>query len=99
MFIFEIDFLVLPLLALFICIYGYVKYHKHLLMLLLMLEFLILTLFFFFFLFFFIVDFGLYYLMIFLLLMVCEGALGLSLLVLMVRTHGNDYFNSFSLLC
>nr|YP_001798476.1 NADH dehydrogenase subunit 4L [Cryptopygus antarcticus]ABS57574.1 NADH dehydrogenase subunit 4L [Cryptopygus antarcticus] len=27
----------------------------------------------------------------------CEGALGLSILVMMSRTHGGDYFKSFSL--
>nr|QOL00617.1 NADH dehydrogenase subunit 4L [Haplotropis brunneriana] len=28
---------------------------------------------------------------------VCEGALGLSILVSMIRSHGNDFFNSFGL--
>nr|QIT06479.1 NADH dehydrogenase subunit 4L [Novacerus sp. FZ-2019] len=27
----------------------------------------------------------------------CEGALGLSILVMMSRSHGGDYFKSFSL--
>lgn len=31
----------------------------------------------------------------FLALAACEGALGLSLLVSIVRRHGNDYFNTF----
>lgn len=34
----------------------------------------------------------------FLTLVACEGALGLSLLVSIVRTHGNDFFNSFNTL-
>nr|AIW06299.1 NADH dehydrogenase subunit 4L [Curculionidae sp. MT-2014] len=34
--------------------------------------------------------------MIFLTMSVCEGALGLSLLVLMIRVHGNDYILTFS---
>nr|QAX91397.1 NADH dehydrogenase subunit 4L [Parastacus brasiliensis] len=36
--------------------------------------------------------------MFFLILVVCEGALGLSLLVSIVRSHGNDYFSSFGTL-
>nr|UYE92301.1 NADH dehydrogenase subunit 4L [Triangulara sp.] len=39
-----------------------------------------------------------YFLMIFLSFSVCEGALGLSILVSMVRSYGNDYFNSFNIL-
>jgi NADH-ubiquinone oxidoreductase chain 4L len=35
---------------------------------------------------------------IFLTFRVCEGVLGLSILVSLIRTHGNDYFQSFSLL-
>nr|YP_010390382.1 NADH dehydrogenase subunit 4L [Pulex irritans]UPV72704.1 NADH dehydrogenase subunit 4L [Pulex irritans] len=29
---------------------------------------------------------------------VCEGVLGLSILVSMVRMHGNDYFSSFNMM-
>nr|YP_010043669.1 NADH dehydrogenase subunit 4L [Tinda javana]QPD06990.1 NADH dehydrogenase subunit 4L [Tinda javana] len=39
-----------------------------------------------------------YFSMMFLTFSVCEGTLGLSLLVSMIRSHGNDYFNSFSIL-
>nr|YP_010470984.1 NADH dehydrogenase subunit 4L [Allogalathea elegans]UVF62813.1 NADH dehydrogenase subunit 4l [Allogalathea elegans] len=37
-----------------------------------------------------------YFVLFFLTLAACEGALGLSLLVSIVCFHGNDYFNSFS---
>nr|NP_694528.1 NADH dehydrogenase subunit 4L [Panulirus japonicus]BAC16325.1 NADH dehydrogenase subunit 4L [Panulirus japonicus] len=40
----------------------------------------------------------LYFVLFFLAMVACEGALGLSILVSIVRTHGNDYFNSFSFL-
>nr|AJF48482.1 NADH dehydrogenase subunit 4L [Sweltsa longistyla] len=40
----------------------------------------------------------LFFSMAFLTFSVCEGALGLSILVSMIRTHGNDYFQSFSIL-
>nr|CDN85568.1 NADH dehydrogenase subunit 4L [Geocharax gracilis] len=39
-----------------------------------------------------------YFVMFFLILAACEGAVGLSLLVSVVRSHGNDYFSSFSVL-
>ena len=32
------------------------------------------------------------FVLVFLTLVACEGALGLSLLILIVRNHGNDYF-------
>lgn len=40
----------------------------------------------------------LYFRLFFLTLAACEGALGLALLVSIVRTHGNDNFSSFSVL-
>nr|YP_011020627.1 NADH dehydrogenase subunit 4L [Anaxarcha graminea]WQH82618.1 NADH dehydrogenase subunit 4L [Anaxarcha graminea] len=71
---------------------------KHLLMTLLSLEFIVLVLFII--LYNYVVEMNgeLYMTMFFLSFMVCEGALGLSILVSMIRTHGNDYFNSFGLL-
>lgn len=39
-----------------------------------------------------------YFLSFFLTIAACEGRLGLGLLVSLVRTHGNDYFNNFSVL-
>nr|YP_009906597.1 NADH dehydrogenase subunit 4L [Lysmata vittata]QLI42515.1 NADH dehydrogenase subunit 4L [Lysmata vittata] len=38
------------------------------------------------------------FLLYFLTFAACEGALGLSLLICVVRSHGNDNFNSFSFL-
>nr|UZC78746.1 NADH dehydrogenase subunit 4L [Aquatica leii] len=39
-----------------------------------------------------------FFMLIFLSLTVCEGALGLSILVSLDRMYGNDYFNSFNIL-
>nr|UGS80239.1 NADH dehydrogenase subunit 4L [Ectopsocopsis cryptomeriae] len=39
-----------------------------------------------------------YILMYFLTFCVCEGAFGLSILVMMVRSYGNDYLNSIMFL-
>nr|QNE85917.1 NADH dehydrogenase subunit 4L [Brachyptera risi] len=71
---------------------------KHLLLTLLSLEFIVLSLFLILFIYLNSMNYELYFSMIFLTFSVCEGALGLSILVSMIRTHGNDYFQSFSIL-
>nr|YP_010472680.1 NADH dehydrogenase subunit 4L [Carea varipes]UVH65804.1 NADH dehydrogenase subunit 4L [Carea varipes] len=76
----------------------FVSKHKHLLIVLLSLEFIVLSIFFFLLIFFSYIEYDLYMLMVFLVFSVCEGALGLSILVSMIRTHGNDYFQSFNIL-
>nr|ASY98258.1 NADH dehydrogenase subunit 4L [Pseudogalepsus sp. JZ-2017] len=71
---------------------------KHLLMTLLSLEFIVLILFIILYYYVVLMEGELYITMFFLSFAVCEGALGLSILVSMIRTHGNDYFNSYSIL-
>nr|YP_009414904.1 NADH dehydrogenase subunit 4L [Lymantria umbrosa]AST23794.1 NADH dehydrogenase subunit 4L [Lymantria umbrosa] len=75
----------------------FVLKHKHLLIVLLSLEFIVLMIFFFLLITMSYVNYDLYMLMIFLVFSVCEGALGLSILISMIRTHGSDYFQSFNL--
>nr|YP_009024408.1 NADH dehydrogenase subunit 4L [Eogystia hippophaecolus]AGN72388.1 NADH dehydrogenase subunit 4L [Eogystia hippophaecolus] len=58
----------------------------------------VLSIFFFFLIAMVILENEMYMLMVFLVFSVCEGVLGLSILVSMIRTHGNDYFQSFNLL-
>nr|AYW52346.1 NADH dehydrogenase subunit 4L [Entiminae sp. ACP-2013] len=41
-------------------------------------------------------DYEFFFCMVFLAMSVCEGALGLSLLVLMIRVHGNDFILTFN---
>nr|YP_010951011.1 NADH dehydrogenase subunit 4L [Thienemanniella xena]WML69352.1 NADH dehydrogenase subunit 4L [Thienemanniella xena] len=77
---------------------SFISSRKHLLSSLLSLEFIVLSIFFFFFFFLNFFNFELYFTMFFLTFSVCEGALGLAILVSLIRTHGNDYFNSFSIL-
>nr|AFI54795.1 NADH dehydrogenase subunit 4L [Urostylis sp. HL-2012] len=72
--------------------------HKHLLQTLLSLEFLVLILFLMMFFMMFNLGYDMYMLLLFLIFTVCEGALGLSLLVIMVRNKGNDYISSMSIL-
>nr|YP_009092137.1 NADH dehydrogenase subunit 4L [Aquatica leii]YP_009387926.1 NADH dehydrogenase subunit 4L [Aquatica ficta]AHA46891.1 NADH dehydrogenase subunit 4L [Aquatica leii]ART65567.1 NADH dehydrogenase subunit 4L [Aquatica ficta]UZC78733.1 NADH dehydrogenase subunit 4L [Aquatica leii] len=71
---------------------------SHLLLMLLSLEFIVLSLFLGMGVFVLGLLYESYFMMIFLSLSVCEGALGLSILVSLVRMYGNDYFNSFNIL-
>jgi NADH-ubiquinone oxidoreductase chain 4L len=41
---------------------------------------------------------GLFFVVYFLVFSVCEGSLGLSVLDSIIRSHGNDYFQSYSVL-
>nr|AMW67978.1 NADH dehydrogenase subunit 4L [Balmes birmanus] len=89
------------LLCMIMFVSGVISYslkRKHLLSTLLSLEFIVLSLFYM--LVFYLMNYNYEYFfsMIFLTFSVCEGALGLSILVSMIRTHGNDYFQSFSIL-
>jgi NADH-ubiquinone oxidoreductase chain 4L len=79
-------------------IWSFISKRKHLLSTLLSLEFIVLGLFFYIFFIFIIQYYDIYFLMYFLTFRVCEGALGLSILVSIIRTHGNDYFNTFNIL-
>nr|YP_009918076.1 NADH dehydrogenase subunit 4L [Serratella sp. Liaoning-2019]QLP88978.1 NADH dehydrogenase subunit 4L [Serratella sp. Liaoning-2019] len=79
-------------------LYVFSSRRKHLLMTLLSLEFISLSLYFVLYIFLLTKSSELYFLMVFLTFVVCEGALGLSILVSLIRTHGNDYFQSFSIL-
>nr|ALO71089.1 NADH deshydrogenase subunit 4L [Pselaphinae sp. 8 EF-2015] len=72
--------------------------HKHLLLMLLSLELIVLSLFLNLFLMLVKLNIGIYFSMIFLIMMVCESVLGLSILVSLIRTHGNDYIKSMSML-
>nr|AVE15604.1 NADH dehydrogenase subunit 4L [Theopropus elegans] len=83
----------------FLCgLWVFSSKRKHLLMTLLSLEFIVLILFIIIYYYVVMMNSELYLTMFFLSFAVCEGALGLSILVSMIRTHGNDYFNSFGLL-
>nr|AYM84995.1 NADH dehydrogenase subunit 4L [Eucoptacra sp. OR509] len=78
-------------------IYVFSSKRKHLLMVLLSLEYIVLSLFMLIVIFLSSFDYDYFFPVIFLGFSVCEGALGLSILVSMIRSHGNDFFNSFGL--
>nr|WRW53949.1 NADH dehydrogenase subunit 4L [Homoderus mellyi] len=71
---------------------------KHLLLMLLSLEFVVISLFLMIYMYLSLYGKEYYFLMIFLTMSVCEGVLGLSILVFLMRSYGNDYMQSFNLL-
>nr|WFP44757.1 NADH dehydrogenase subunit 4L [Typhoptera quadrituberculata] len=79
-------------------IWVFCSNRKHLLAMLLSLEFMVLSMFLMLFIVLNFFENEIYFLMMFLSFCVCEGALGLAVLVLLIRTHGNDFFQSFSIL-
>nr|QXG82954.1 NADH dehydrogenase subunit 4L [Tabanus haysi] len=88
----------LPLFMFIMGVMVFVSNRKHLLSTLLSLEFMVLGLFLLLFIYLSLYNFESFFSMMFLTFSVCEGALGLSVLVSMIRTHGNDYFQTFSIL-
>nr|YP_010535009.1 NADH dehydrogenase subunit 4L [Meloe proscarabaeus]UYA96976.1 NADH dehydrogenase subunit 4L [Meloe proscarabaeus] len=88
-------------LGLFMFFMGLIMFslkRKHLLLMLLSIEFMVLALYFNMFIYLSLLGNDYFFSMVFLTFSVCEGALGLSILVSMIRTHGNDYFQGFNLL-
>lgn len=88
----------LPIILFILGLFCFVSNRKHLLSILLSLEFIVLILFFILFIYLNILNYESYFRIIFLTFRVCEGALGLSILVSIIRTHGNDYFQSFNII-
>nr|QPT74094.1 NADH dehydrogenase subunit 4L [Pharnaciini sp. NS-2020] len=72
--------------------------YNHFLITLLSLEYIVLSLFLFIFIYLLISSFDLYFMMMIVTFWVCEAALGLSLLVSLIRGYGNDFYSSFNLL-
>nr|YP_006576013.1 NADH dehydrogenase subunit 4L [Cucujus clavipes]ACZ58538.1 NADH dehydrogenase subunit 4L [Cucujus clavipes]ARH54256.1 NADH dehydrogenase subunit 4L [Cucujus haematodes] len=69
---------------------------KHMLLMLLSLEFVVLSLYLNMYYFVSLMNYEYFFCMIFLTMSVCEGALGLSVLVSIIRSYGNDYVMSFT---
>nr|ALO76330.1 NADH deshydrogenase subunit 4L [Brachynopus latus] len=71
---------------------------KHFLLMLMSLEIIVLSLYFNILIYLSLYNYEFYCSMIFLIMSVCESVLGLSILVSLIRTHGNDYYKSFNML-
>nr|YP_010895011.1 NADH dehydrogenase subunit 4L [Caliprobola speciosa]WJW73524.1 NADH dehydrogenase subunit 4L [Caliprobola speciosa] len=88
----------LPFFMMMMGIMIFVSNRKHLLSMLLSLEYIVLSLFYLLFIYLNMLNYENYFSMVFMTFSVCEGVLGLSILVSMIRTYGNDYFQSFNIL-
>nr|Q34049.1 RecName: Full=NADH-ubiquinone oxidoreductase chain 4L; AltName: Full=NADH dehydrogenase subunit 4L [Ceratitis capitata]AAA85798.1 NADH dehydrogenase subunit 4L [Ceratitis capitata] len=88
----------LPCFLFLMGVFVFVSNRKHLLSMLLSLEYIVLNLFFLLYIYLNLMEYLSFLGMMFLTFSVCEGALGLSIMVSMIRTHGNDYFQSFNVL-
>lgn len=88
----------LPRILLIIGFFVFVSNRKHLLSILLSLEYIVLIIFLLLFIYLGIIRHESFFSIMFLTFSVCEGALGISILVSIIRTHGNDYFQSFNVL-
>nr|AXS65797.1 NADH dehydrogenase subunit 4L [Curculionoidea sp. 10 KM-2017] len=88
----------LSFIMIFLGILSFSLNRKHTLLMLMSLEFTIISMFFMFLNFLVSLNNEIYISMIFLTMSVCEGVLGLSILIMIIRTHGNDYFKSFNFL-
>nr|YP_010388313.1 NADH dehydrogenase subunit 4L [Blaesoxipha lapidosa]UPO69342.1 NADH dehydrogenase subunit 4L [Blaesoxipha lapidosa] len=88
----------LPSILFIMGVFIFTSNRKHLLSMLLSLEYIVLSLFLLLYIYLSLFNFEGFFSMMFLTFSVCEGALGLSILVSMIRTHGNDYFQSFNIL-
>nr|QHZ87499.1 NADH dehydrogenase subunit 4L [Agriocnemis femina]QTZ98193.1 NADH dehydrogenase subunit 4L [Agriocnemis femina] len=83
----------------FFCgLFSFVMKRKHLLSTLLSLEFMVLSIYLYMFILLISAFFDLYFLMYFLTFSVCEGALGLSILVSLIRSHGSDQFINLNMI-
>nr|AFI23509.1 NADH dehydrogenase subunit 4L [Ammianus toi] len=67
---------------------------NHLLLTLMSIEFLMIIMYAFMYINFMNYGFELFFIILFLIMLVCEGSLGLSILVSLIRSHGNDMVNS-----
>nr|ATU07065.1 NADH dehydrogenase subunit 4L [Neotrogla sp. 5 KY-2017] len=79
-------------------LYSFVYNLKHLLCMLISLEFMSMSLFIFIYFYLSLLMVNKYFLMVYLTFAVCEGALGVCLLISMIRSHGNDYLENLSLM-
>nr|APX40014.1 NADH dehydrogenase subunit 4L [Lachnaia pubescens] len=84
------------MLMFFSGLFSFSASRKHLLMMLLSLEFLSLSMYFGLFVYLSMLGQEIFFCLIFLTVSVCEASLGLAVLVLMIRNHGNDYIMSMN---
>ncbi len=91
-------FFTLPLFIFLVGSWIYISKRKHLINILIRLEYIVLATFLLLIIISFTLGLETYVRLIFLVASVCEGRLGVGIIVGMVRSHGSDYIRSFSAL-
>nr|UGK73278.1 NADH dehydrogenase subunit 4L [Cicadellidae sp. 'Neodcortus squaras'] len=81
----------------FMSIVSLILVRKHVFLCLLSLEFIVISLLLMYMNYFLMYSYGLYLMILMMVFFVCEGVLGLSVLVSMIRLMGNDYLSSMYL--
>nr|QOL00526.1 NADH dehydrogenase subunit 4L [Rhinopodisma eminifrontus] len=89
-------YLFTSLLVYFACVYVFFSNRKLLLLVMLSLVFIVFSLFMLIVIFLIEFDYDCFFLLFFWFFSDCEVALGLSILVTMIRCHGKEFLNSFS---
>nr|YP_010490483.1 NADH dehydrogenase subunit 4L [Neoverruca intermedia]UWM12969.1 NADH dehydrogenase subunit 4L [Neoverruca intermedia] len=92
------NFLYMPMFLFLVGFWMYLSKRKHLMSMLISLEYVVLSIFLFLILISVIMGLESYLSLIFLVASVCEGSLGISILVGMVRSHSSDYLSVLSVL-
>nr|WOW99148.1 NADH dehydrogenase subunit 4L [Tropiduchidae sp. 1 WQW-2023a] len=85
------------LIIFFFCLVGILFVRSHFLLMLLLLEFLLVSLFLIIYVYLLSFSYDYYFLIIFLVMGVCDGVLGLSLIVFLMRKSNSDYVDSVSI--
>lgn len=78
----------------FMRVFSLILIRKHILLCLIRLEFVVLSLLIVIYFYCLIFNYSLYIYLIIITFFVCEGVIGLSIIVYLIRCHGNDYLNS-----
>nr|YP_008758261.1 NADH dehydrogenase subunit 4L [Notochthamalus scabrosus]AGX31544.1 NADH dehydrogenase subunit 4L [Notochthamalus scabrosus]AGX31557.1 NADH dehydrogenase subunit 4L [Notochthamalus scabrosus]AGX31583.1 NADH dehydrogenase subunit 4L [Notochthamalus scabrosus]AGX31596.1 NADH dehydrogenase subunit 4L [Notochthamalus scabrosus]AGX31609.1 NADH dehydrogenase subunit 4L [Notochthamalus scabrosus] len=91
-------FFMIPVFLFLVGFWIYVSKRKHLMNMLISLEYIVLSIFLLVVLVSFTLGLETYVSLMFLIASVCEGSLGVGIMVGMVRSHGSDYVSSFSVL-
>nr|YP_010577111.1 NADH dehydrogenase subunit 4L [Megabalanus coccopoma]UZN92557.1 NADH dehydrogenase subunit 4L [Megabalanus coccopoma] len=91
-------FLALPVFFFLVGTWIYISKRKHLMNMLISLEYIVLTIFLLLMLSTIKMGVETYVSLLFLVASVCEGSLGVGMMVTMVRSHGSDYISCFSML-
>nr|UYA96528.1 NADH dehydrogenase subunit 4L [Syrista sp. 1 GYN-2021c] len=86
------------LLLLMVSLMIFMKFNKHILLILMSMEFFVVVMFYMWFVYFNMVDLNYFLSLYYLIFAVNESVLGLSIMIIIMRSNGNDYLTSMNLI-